>query len=117
MHLLGKNLYNGHILFIMDFWQVVGVVMVGGEMYRKKEGYHHKDLKASLVAAAREHLEESGVESLSLREVSRRLGVSHAASYRHFKDKAALLAEVAIVGFVEIHKLLHETITRKRRDK
>ncbi len=39
-------------------------------------------------------IEESGVEALSLREVSRRLGVSHQAPYRHFTNRDDLLAEL-----------------------
>ncbi len=39
-------------------------------------------------------IEEDGVESLSLREVSRRLGVSHQAPYRHFTNRDDLLAEL-----------------------
>ncbi|MGO4128858.1 TetR/AcrR family transcriptional regulator [Inquilinus sp. YAF38] len=64
--------------------------------------YHHGDLRRALVAAARALLEESGPEALSLRDVARRVGVSHNAPYRHFPTKQALLAAVAAEGFATL---------------
>ena len=66
---------------------------------RKKRGYHHGDLEATLVQAAGNLLEKEGVEALSLREVARRAGVSHNAPYRHFPEREALLAALAAEGF------------------
>lgn len=57
--------------------------------------YHHGDLRNALIAAGQAILAEDGVTALSLREVARRAGVSHAAPYRHFADKDALLAAIA----------------------
>ncbi len=64
--------------------------------------YHHGDLRRALVAAARALLEESGPEALSLRDVARRVGVSHSAPYRHFPTRQALLAAVAAEGFAAL---------------
>ena len=64
--------------------------------------YHHGDLAPALRRAAREILEEEGLSALSLRSVARRAGVSHAAPYRHFPSREALLAEVAIEGLAEL---------------
>ncbi|MBV8886008.1 MAG: TetR/AcrR family transcriptional regulator [Chroococcidiopsidaceae cyanobacterium CP_BM_RX_35] len=64
-----------------------------------RETYHHGNLRQSLIEAALELVSEKDVESLSLREVARRVGVSHAAPYRHFADKEALLVAVAEEGF------------------
>ena len=61
--------------------------------------YHHGDLRAALVQAAEEILEEQGLAALSLREAARRAGVSHNAPYRHFPDRDSLLAELAAEGF------------------
>ncbi|NET31061.1 MAG: TetR/AcrR family transcriptional regulator [Cyanothece sp. SIO1E1] len=62
--------------------------------------YHHGDLRQSLIHAALELItEKQDANTLSLREVARRVGVSHAAPYRHFADKDALLAAVAEEGF------------------
>jgi AcrR family transcriptional regulator len=61
--------------------------------------YHHGDLRAALLQAAEEILEEQGVAALSIREAARRAGVSHNAPYRHFPDRDSLLAELAAEGF------------------
>src|SRR4029079_14956503 len=66
---------------------------------RRKRPYHHGDLEAALLRAAGKLLDKEGVEALSLREVARRAGVSHAAPYRHFPERDALLAALAVEGF------------------
>jgi AcrR family transcriptional regulator len=63
--------------------------------------YHHGDLRAALLSAARALLDEGGVPAVSLREAARRAGVSPAATYRHFTDKDALLVALAVQGFGE----------------
>src|SRR4051812_2462118 len=70
--------------------------------------YHHGDLRATLLAAAEEMLREKGVAALSLRELARETGVSHAAPSRHFKDKQALLDALALVGFERMTALLEQ---------
>lgn len=57
--------------------------------------YHHGNLRDALVEAAVEVVREGGPEALSLRELARRVGVSHAAAYRHFADREALVDVVA----------------------
>lgn len=52
------------------------------------------DLKEACVRAAHEFIAEQGVEQLSLRDVARRLGVSHQAPYKHYPSRDHLLAEV-----------------------
>ena len=64
--------------------------------------YHHGDLAAALRTSARAILEEEGLAELSLRSVARRAGVSHAAPYRHYKSREALLADVAVEGLAEL---------------
>jgi AcrR family transcriptional regulator len=61
--------------------------------------YHHGDLRRALVDAARRLLEAEGPTALSLRAVAREAGVSPAAPYHHFKDKAELLDAVAQEGW------------------
>lgn len=61
--------------------------------------YHHGDLHNALLQAAEQLLAEQGAASLSLRAVAKQAGVSHAAPYRHFRDKAALLRALAQGGF------------------
>jgi AcrR family transcriptional regulator len=65
-------------------------------MPQKRDRYHHGELKAALVDAAVNVLAERGVRNFSLAEVSRRLGVTTAAPYRHFADRDDLLAAVAV---------------------
>ena len=61
--------------------------------------YHHGKLREALLARAVEFIEEAGVEGLSLRQLARDLGVSHAAPGKHFRDKQALLDALALEGF------------------
>lgn len=58
--------------------------------------YHHGDLKSALVDGAVELIVERGVRGFSLAELSRRLGVTVAAPYRHFASRDELLAAVAV---------------------
>ena len=65
----------------------------------RKSGYHHGNLKEALVSAARVLILEKGPHGFSLIEAARLADVSPAAPYRHFKDRVALLAEVARRGY------------------
>ncbi len=58
--------------------------------------YHHGDLREALIQTAIELLGERGAEAFSMAEASRRLGVAASAPYRHFADRDALLAAVAL---------------------
>jgi AcrR family transcriptional regulator len=64
-----------------------------------RKPYHHGDLRDALLKASLDLIREAGVRQFTLREVARRAGVSHAAPYRHFRDKAELLAAIAQDGF------------------
>ena len=65
--------------------------------------YHHGNLREALLARAKEFVEHAGVEGLSLRQLARDLGVSHAAPGKHFRDKQALLDALALDGFRELN--------------
>lgn len=65
---------------------------------KKPRPYHHGDLARALREHALALLDEVGPEDLTLREVARRAGVSHAAPYRHYPDKRALLTALAVEG-------------------
>jgi len=64
-----------------------------------KGQYHHGDLRAAILDVASKMLREEGLESLSLRECARRVGVSHTAPYRHFTTREDLIAALAFQGF------------------
>ena len=65
----------------------------------KRKAYRLGDLRAALLQAAVAEIADKGLHGLSLRECARRAGVSHAAPYRHFADKDALLLAIAREGF------------------
>ncbi len=52
------------------------------------------ELKEACIQAAREVIADAGVEGLSMRDVARRLSISHQAPYRHFPSRDHLLAEI-----------------------
>jgi AcrR family transcriptional regulator len=80
---------------------------------RKPAGaYHHRDLERALVAAAVRTVREEGVPALTLRSVAARLNVSRTALYRHFPNKAALLATVAREGFRLLHDAQRAALAR-----
>ncbi|SDM61964.1 transcriptional regulator, TetR family [Streptomyces sp. cf386] len=68
--------------------------------------YHHGDLRAALLSTAERTLRDKGAAALSLRELAREVGVSHAAPGRHFKDKQALLNALALAGYERLAQTL-----------
>jgi AcrR family transcriptional regulator len=79
---------------------------------RRPKSYHHGDLPAALVDVAKELIAERGLDGFTLREVARRVGVTHVAAYRHYADRRALLAAVAVHGFRRLRRRLEAA--RKR---
>lgn len=74
--------------------------------------YHHGDLPRVLLDAAVQAILEVGPAAVSLRDLARRAGVSHAAPAHHFGDKAGLLTAVAADGFERLAATLRETHQR-----
>jgi AcrR family transcriptional regulator len=72
--------------------------------------YHHGDLRRALLDAALELVKEHGPSGITLREAARRAGVTHAAPYRHFADKEALLAALAEEGFMRLRAEVEQAI-------
>jgi AcrR family transcriptional regulator len=64
-----------------------------------RRGYHHGNLREALVAAALQLIREKGAAGFTFAEAARAAGVSSAAPYRHFRDREALLIDVARRGF------------------
>lgn len=69
--------------------------------------YHHGDLRTALLEHAERTVAEDGVDALSLRELARDIGVSHAAPRRHFRDRNDLLDALALTGFERLGEALH----------
>lgn len=81
----------------------------------KARPYHHGDLRRVIVETAAKMLAEEKGWQFTLREVARRVGVSHAAPYKHFPDKGALLAELAVQGFEQLGLDMSAAITPQPR--
>lgn len=79
-------------------------------MSSRPQPYHHGNLRPVLVDTAVELARSTGPDGVVLREVARRAGVSHNAAYRHFDDRAALLAEVADRAYADLEQAMRERI-------
>jgi AcrR family transcriptional regulator len=64
-----------------------------------RRGYHHGNLREALIGAALDLISQKGPAGFTFAEAARQAGVSPAAPYRHFRDRDALLADVARQGF------------------
>ena len=84
-------------------------------MEKERGQYHHGDLRRALLDAALQLLGEPGAGEVTLREVARRAGVTHAAPYRHFTNKEALLDAVSEEGFRLLTECMREHMKGKRR--
>ena len=77
---------------------------------RKRESYHHGNLREALVETALTVLSERGIEGFTLRECARRLGVSATSASHHFRDVNGLFAALAVRGFHKLRESLHEEV-------
>ncbi len=71
-----------------------------------RRGYHHGNLREALVRAALDLIAEKGAAGFTFADAARSAGVSAAAPYRHFRDRDALMADVAKRGFEQLAKRL-----------
>ena len=72
--------------------------------------YHHGDLRETLLDAAEALLAQRGAEALSLRDVARGAGVSHAAPYHHFAGLPELLAALAARSFSQLGAAMQASV-------
>jgi AcrR family transcriptional regulator len=72
--------------------------------------YHHGNLRQALLEQAMVALRDGGIDELSLRELARAVGVSHAAPRRHFPDRQALLDALAIEGFGRLGGVMRDAV-------
>lgn len=82
----------------------------------KKTSYHHGNLRQSLIEVAVEFISERGKPEFTLRELAQRLGVTHAATYHHFRDKDDLLAAVAEQGYQNLGEHMREVMKAHQDD-
>jgi AcrR family transcriptional regulator len=71
-----------------------------------RRGYHHGNLREALIDAALDLIAEKGPAGFTFAEAARHAGVSPAAPYRHFRDRDALMADVARRGFERFEQQL-----------
>jgi AcrR family transcriptional regulator len=94
--------------------------LVNGKMWvrlcdvsnQRTQPYHHGNLRRALLDVGLVAVAEQGPAALSLREIARRAGVSHAAPTHHFRNKAGLLTAIAAEGW----DLLADALTEAHRD-
>jgi AcrR family transcriptional regulator len=75
----------------------------------ERRPYHHGDLRRAILSAAVDVIGTQGPTAVSLRDLARRAGVSHAAPAHHFKDRAGLLTVIATEGY----QLLADALARR----
>ena len=64
-----------------------------------RKSYHHGNLREALIRAALNLIGEKGPAGFTFADAARAAGVSSAAPYRHFRDRDALMADIAKRGF------------------
>src|ERR1700761_4588665 len=77
-----------------------------------RSNYHHGDLRVVILTEAARLVAERGAERISLRELARDAGVSHAAPAHHFTDRRGLFTALATDGF----RLLADALAGARGD-
>jgi AcrR family transcriptional regulator len=81
-----------------------------------RDSYHHGNLREALIQTALRLIAERGLAGFAFAEVARAAGVSPAAPYRHFRDRNALLAEVARQGYERLADALEQAWNEGRPD-
>ncbi len=82
----------------------------------RRDGYHHGNLREALIQAALQLITQRGLGGFAFAELARAAGVSPAAPYRHFRDRNALLAELARRGFEQLEAALEQAWNQGRPD-
>lgn len=73
---------------------------------KNPSSYHHGNLKEALLDTALELIDAEGLEAVTLREITQRLGTSRSAVYRHFESKEALIQGVIEKGYAYLDELI-----------
>lgn len=78
----------------------------------EKNTYHHNDLKSELIEKGLKLLDEEGYAVFSLRKVAKACNVSHAAPYRHFKNRDELIRAIALEAMYKFNQSLQEAVDK-----
>lgn len=79
-----------------------------------KRRYHHPDLRQALLDGAVRLIKTEGMREFSLRKLASQVGVSHAAPYRHFKNKEAILVTLILEGHKRLRAIQLDAVARCR---
>jgi len=82
---------------------------------KKNSPYHHGNLKEELLQTALEMIDTDGLESITLRDLTQRLGTSRTAVYRHFESKEALILGVIEKGYEHLNLIFTPIFQDKTR--
>ncbi|GBF49679.1 WHG domain protein [Leptospira ryugenii] len=77
-------------------------------MVRMRKSYHHGNLRDAILKESLLWIKKEGIETLSLREIAKKLGVTHSAPNKHFPKKEVLLANMVEHGFIQFRIALLE---------
>lgn len=97
---IGKNV--GSVYYVVNGYIQYASSMPEREPVESTRPYHHGNLRATLLDAAERTLRDQGIEHVSIRDLARQVGVSHAAPSRHFRDRQALLDGLAAAGYLRL---------------
>ena len=82
---------------------------------KEKKRYHHGALRQACIEAGLAFLSEG--HAFSIRDIAKRIGVSHGAPSRHFRNKEALLAEISEQGFILLREHLQKSKKKRKFNK
>jgi AcrR family transcriptional regulator len=99
-----------------NIWKFGDDIVSSSQVKPSTRAYHHGNLRQALLRAAEVALEARGVQHLSLRELSRELGVSHASPQRHFATKQDLLDALAIMGYERLSSVVAKAAEARSQD-
>jgi AcrR family transcriptional regulator len=89
---------------------------MGWHRDQHRRGYHHGNLREALIEAALNLIASKGPAGFTFAEAARSAGVSPAAPYRHYKDREALIADVAVKGFDAFTRALRQAWNEGKPD-
>ena len=72
---------------------------------KKSTSYHHGNLKEALIETALQTIDQEGLDAITLRDITQKLGTSRSAVYRHFASKEALIIGVIQRGYEQLDEL------------